>query len=63
MGELDGEVSEDMLPERVKEREGDAVLDPGRGIDVGDKSGCLTKEGDFDGIDMNALIEGIDDAE
>lgn len=63
-GELNGEVVEDMLSERVYGREGNAFWDPGRGTDVGDNEGFSTEGSDFD-EDVNEfweIIEEIDDA-
>lgn len=58
-GELDGEVNEDMLPERVYGREGDAFWDPGRGTDVGDNRGFSTKENAFD-VDVNEFSKMVE---
>lgn len=63
-GELDGEVNEDMLPELVYGREGDAFLDSGRGTDVEDNESFSTRECDCV-VDVNKfgeMIEGIDNA-
>jgi len=56
----------DVLPECAKGKWGDVFWDSGRGLDVGDKRGFSTNDGDFVGVVMKLLveeIEEIDDAE